>query len=133
MENKINELNCWVAILILMVAWLIIYCCVQMHNLNHRIDTTQQLIMEIDDDWPVTTDRQMNEAMLKSFETIDVIHDMVVWVDIKTDEIKKSIPSYVYKQPNEYDGKICDDANYCQRYIFLDDEPYNDNQPTTNS
>lgn len=127
MENKINELNLSIAILILMVTWLIIYCCVQMHNINKRIDTTQQLVMEIDDDWPVTTDRQMNEAMLKSFDTINVIHDMVVGVDIKTDELRNSIPSYVYKKPNEYDGKICDDANYCQRYVFIDDEPYNNN------
>ena len=124
MENKINELSLSIALLILMVAWLIIYCCVQIHKLNDRIDTTQQLIMEIDDDWPVSTEKQVRESIF-------VMHDMLVWIDIKTDEIRNSIPSYIYKEPNEYDGKICDDTNHCQRYLFIDDQPYNES--TTNS
>ena len=131
MENKINELNCWVVVLILMLFWFIIYSWVQVNKLNKRIDTTQQLVMEIDNDCPVITGKQMNEAMLESFDSINVMHDMLVWIDIKTDEIKNIIPSYIYKQPNEYDGKICDDANYCQRYLFIDDQPYNES--TTNS
>ena len=46
MENKINELNCWIAVLILMLFWFIIYSCVQVNKLNRRIDTTQQLVMD---------------------------------------------------------------------------------------
>lgn len=126
MENKINELNCWVAVLILMLFWFIIYSCIQINKLNKRIDTTQQLVMEIDDDWPVTTDRQMNEAMLKSFDTINVMHDMLVGIDIKTDEIKNSIPSYIYKKPNEYDGIACDSNNNCKRYIYIDDDYFHE-------
>ena len=125
MGNKINELNCWIAVLILMLFWFIIYSCVQVNKLNRRIDTTQQLIMDYQ--CPVVTgDNKVS----------DEIHEIkwyLGYIKTTTDQIFDSFPSYIYKQPNEYDGKICDDANYCQRYIFLDDQPYNDNQPTTNS
>lgn len=125
MENKINELNCWIAVLILMLFWFIIYSCVQVNKLNRRIDTTQQLVMDYQ--CPVATgDKKVS----------DEIHEIkwyLGYIKTTTDQIFESFPSYIYKQPNEYDGKICDDANYCQRYLFIDDEPYNDNQPTTNS
>lgn len=125
MENKINELNCWIAVLILMLFWFIIYSCIQVNKLNKRIDTTQQLIME--SQCPMTADAQ------KVFDEIHEIKWYLGYIRTTTDQIFESFPSYIYKKPNEYDGKICDDSNYCQRYLFIDDEPYNDNQPTTNS
>ena len=125
MENKINELNCWVAVLILMLFWFIVYSCVQVNKLNRRIDTTQQLVMDYQ--CPVATGDK------KVYDEIHEIKWYLGYIKTTTDQIFESFPSYIYKQPNEFDGKICDDANYCQRYIFLDDEPYNDNQPTTNS
>lgn len=125
MEKELNKINLWIAVLLLVLFWFVIYSCVQVNKLNRRIDTTQQLVME--SQCPVTFDTQ------KVFDEIHEVKWYLGYIKTTTDQIFDSFPSYIYKQPNEYDGKICDDANYCQRYIFLDDQPYNDNQPTTNS
>ncbi len=74
---------------------------------------------------PLTADAQ------KVYDEIHEIKWYLGYIKTTTDQIFESFPSYIYKQPNEYDGKICDDANYCQRYIFLDDEPYNDSTPNS--
>ena len=119
MENKINELNCWIAVLILMLFWFIIYSCVQINKLNKRIDTTQQLVMELDDACPVVTDQQMRAQIDATNRKVD---NILIWID----ELKNSVPSYMYRWFMDYDGIACDNNNNCKRYIYIDDDYFHE-------
>ena len=121
-KNQAQNLILYATVILWLLVASVIYLAVSITKINRRIDTTQQLIME--SQCPVALDNQ------KVSDDINEIKWYLGYIRTTTDQIFESFPSYIYKQPNEYDGKICDDANYCQRYIFLDDKPYNDNEPT---
>ena len=58
-KSQCQEVLMYLALIMILLIWFLIYSCVMISRFNSRIDTTQQLIMELDDACPVVTDQQM--------------------------------------------------------------------------